>query len=324
MLSAVFLALTPKAWWSLLPSFLLVTVTHADQESIMLGSRDSSEYVDNYIPEDTAKANAAAYPASIASWKDSLPSIEQIEKWVNAYAMQVEGLRQALPRVTRLKADSLYVEHYRYTVYRFLPSLTNSLLHHNYNENNGDTLKLSPREIGILRELGKLDIALSFFGIGSRGAYFKTPHFIQMFGPYVSHDLRALIELKEWENPDSYDPGCGPAHSFAEMGVRVVAWEHFIAKFPESKYVPVARKWYSTYLSDFLQSHENAPLKLGTKDKDDLLPMYQAFVKNHGNKKSGKIVKRFLKIKAKHGYGEVENLVGILDISPPGRSRDFE
>lgn len=95
--------------------------------------------------------------------------------------------------------------------------------------------------------------------IGEGMAEIRTvPNFyLDIFKNNLPEDYVAYLKLEAFDNTTLYAADAGFVISLKEVGDRVINWENFLTKYPESKLYPEAKEAYKDYLTNFLYGLDN-------------------------------------------------------------------
>ena len=80
-----------------------------------------------------------------------------------------------------------------------------------------------------------------------------------MFKNYVTDDYKEYIRLISEENKVTYSADAGLVITFKELGDRIISWENFISKYPESKLVEEVKSFLKNYRLDYILGMDNTP-----------------------------------------------------------------
>lgn len=103
---------------------------------------------------------------------------------------------------------------------------------------------------------------LEFWEVGEGMAEIRTipGYYLAIFGNYVTDDIREFLKINAVEDEKLYSADAGLVISFEELGKRVITWEQFIARFPQSQLLPEARERYKQYQFTYLIGMDNTPV----------------------------------------------------------------
>ncbi|TGD59578.1 hypothetical protein [Flavobacterium humi] len=95
--------------------------------------------------------------------------------------------------------------------------------------------------------------------IGEGMAEIRTvPNFyLDIFKNDLPEDYVAYLKLEAFDNTTLYAADAGFVISLKEVSDRVINWENFLAKYPESMLYPEAKEAYKDYLTNYLYGLDN-------------------------------------------------------------------
>ncbi len=89
----------------------------------------------------------------------------------------------------------------------------------------------------------------------------NEPYFYAtLFKNYLTNDYAHFLEIEAKENTVLYSADAGIAISFKEVSERMLQWENFLIKFPNSKLFDAAKENYNFYVMDYLFGEDNTPV----------------------------------------------------------------
>ncbi|WP_160715157.1 hypothetical protein [Chitinophaga solisilvae] len=142
-----------------------------------------------------------------------------------------------------------------------------------------------------------------------------------LFKSSLPADYNSFLQLQADEDTVLYSADAGLVISFNQVGKRVLNWEKFLDTYPGSIFTAAARELYAGYTLDYLFGEDNTPAFDRHEDLSSLYPEnkqeYLSFVQQHGDTRTGTVVKRFLQqVSTGITYGElrhdIQNTIGIL------------
>lgn len=135
---------------------------------------------------------------------------------------------------------------------------TNNYFSYFYDDNGGNITP--PDSIAVKKAL--LDKAgLEFWEIGEGYTDIRAQadFYLLIFENYVTEDYRDFLRINAEEDKVLYSADGGLAISFNEVGKRVLNWEKFIQKHPNSKLLNQATEMYTNYQLNYLFGEDNTP-----------------------------------------------------------------
>lgn len=138
------------------------------------------------------------------------------------------------------------------------------------------------------------------WGIGEGYTDLRTvpTFYTNLFKTSLPADYNAYLQLQADEDTVLYSADAGLMVPFSLVGQRALNWEKFLNTYPNSIFAAIARDLFERYCNDYLFGEDNTPSFDKRGDLSSLLPenkaAYLSFVQQHGDTKTGGIVKLFL------------------------------
>ncbi|WP_286968902.1 hypothetical protein [Flavobacterium sp. UBA4854] len=158
--------------------------------------------------------------------------------------------------------------------------------------------KNAKKEVKLLgEELSKHQ--LEYFEIGEGYVEIETlPDFYyKIFKDYVTNDYKDYLHLKSEENKTLYSADAGLVISFKELGDRIISWENFMTKYPDSKLIPSVKEEYKNYQMDYLVGQDNTPTAERATDEKYIYPEniqeFDRFVKKYPKSPTAPLISLF-------------------------------
>lgn len=131
----------------------------------------------------------------------------------------------------------------------------NTLLEKFYNEDEKDkeAVKLFGKEL-IKHQLNYDEIGEGIVEITTKNDFYYT-----IFKDYVTNDYKDYLYLISEENKMAYSSDAALIISFKDLGDRIISWENFMTKYPNSKLIPSVKEQYKFYQLDYLFGQDNTP-----------------------------------------------------------------
>jgi len=218
-------------------------------------------------PESQETPQAVVIPDTTAVIKDSLNKNDaELEKVLAGFIKRQTEIKAALLKLKPEQANALY-EQYLVENGKTLERINNleqTVLNNFYSYYSGEEgrLKSPPRAVKLKEE--RLNKAgLQFWELGEGYVEIITVHdfYLNIFKNYVTPDYKEYLEITSHEDIDLYSADAGLAVSFEEVGNRVINWEKFIAKYPDSNLIEKAKELYRGYQLDYLFGLDNTPTR---------------------------------------------------------------
>lgn len=134
--------------------------------------------------------------------------------------------------------------------------------------------------------------------------------YTNLFKTSLPADYNAYLQLQADEDTVLYSADAGLVIPFSLIGKRALNWEKFLDTYPGSIFAATAQEQYERYCEDYLFGEDNTPSFENVADVHSLIPEnkdeYLSFVQQHGDTKTGGIVKQFLdKVSTVKTYDEL-------------------
>ncbi len=137
--------------------------------------------------------------------------------------------------------------------------------------------------------LNKYDLELWYF---ARGSYLirEVPDFYyKTFKDYVTDDYKEYLEITSKENEKSYVADSGLSISLEELGDRIVTWEKFLEKYPNSKLNDKVNNICNSYRRDYILGVPG-----GLYDYKENLKEYKSFQEKYPNSPTTELIGYYL------------------------------
>ena len=148
--------------------------------------------------------------------------------------------------------------------------------------------------------LNKYDLELWDIGEGMVTIR-ELPHlYYDVFKDYVTDDYKEYLKIWAKDSEELYQADAGLLVSFEEIGERIVTWENFLNKYPNSTLKPKVTALLNSYREDYLLGMENTPTLDGGYDNipitvDEVAKKeYDRFMKKYPNSPTVELIKYFL------------------------------
>lgn len=139
----------------------------------------------------------------------------------------------------------------------------------------------------------------------------KNDFYYEIFNDYVTPDYKQFLFLKSEENKTTYSADAGLMISFTDLGNRIITWENFISKYPESKLLDKVKEELKFYQRDYLRGLDNTPtVEIANQDSIYIYPEnieeFNRFIKKHPKSPTTKLIKLFM---AEFKNEEIDRLI---------------
>ena len=114
----------------------------------------------------------------------------------------------------------------------------------------------------------------------------ELPHlYYDLFKDYVTDDYKEYLKIWAKDNEELYQADAGLMISFEELGERIITWENFLNKFPNSTLKQRVNDLLNSYREDYILGMDNTPTIDGGYDNipitidEDVKKEYDRFIK---------------------------------------------
>ncbi|WP_026992951.1 hypothetical protein [Flavobacterium subsaxonicum] len=149
------------------------------------------------------------------------------------------------------------------------------------------------RKVNLLKSAG-----LEFWEIGEGYVEIRTVHdfYYSIFKNYVTPDYKDFLQQTAYEEDDLYSADAGIAIPFKAVGERVIFWENYIARYPNSKLTQEATENYKSYQYDYLFGQDNTPTVESTDNSiyPENLSEFNSFIKKYPNSFTSKLAQQVI------------------------------
>ena len=150
------------------------------------------------------------------------------------------------------------------------------------------------------KTLNKYDLELWDIGEGIVTIR-ELPHlYYDVFKDYVTDDYKEYLKIWAKDNEELYQADAGLMISFEELGERIITWENFLNKFPNSILKPKVTALLNSYREDYILGMENTPTRDGGYDNvpitiyEEAKKEYDRFMKKYPNSPTVELIKYFI------------------------------
>ena len=205
--------------------------------------------------------------------KDSLENFsknknEVLEKLKTLNKEEADELYEEYSETNDIILENLNIEHEK-----FLSGGINGIYNKDIAENFTD------EEMKIANKfLNKYDLELWYF---ARGSYLirEVPDFYyKTFKDYVTDDYKEYLKITSDENEEHYVADSGLCITLEELGDRIITWEKFLEKYPNSKLNDKVNNICNSYRRDYILG-----IPGGIYDYKENLKEYKSFQEKYPN-----------------------------------------
>ncbi|MNK80456.1 hypothetical protein D3C87_1001710 [compost metagenome] len=197
------------------------------------------------IKKDSTKVEDSSQTTQVSS-----DLLEQFSKNKNEVVLKLKTL-------SKQEANALYEKYFdeNSSLLQQIAGKESGVLDKFYNED--ETNKKAVKLLG--EKLSKHQ--LQFWEIGEGYVEIEPLHdfYYTIFKDYVTSDYKDYLYLKSEENKSLYSADAGLVISFKDLGDRVISWENFMNKYPDSKLIASVKEEYKNYQMDYLIGLDNTP-----------------------------------------------------------------
>ncbi|SHF77089.1 tol-pal system YbgF family protein [Flavobacterium defluvii] len=162
-----------------------------------------------------------------------------------------------LKSISNKDANALYEKYFEengYLIHK-IEEKSAGILDNFYSENETDKKNVKLLE----QKLAKYQLKLEEIGEGYVEITTKNDFYYTIFKDYVTKDYKDYLYLKSEENKSLYSADAGLVISFKDLGDRIISWENFLTKYPDSKLIESVKDDYKRYQMDYLIGQDNTP-----------------------------------------------------------------
>ncbi|MDQ6527785.1 hypothetical protein [Flavobacterium sp. LHD-85] len=208
--------------------------------------------------KDSTKVEDSSQTAQVSS-----DLLEQFSKNKNEVILKLKS-------ISAEEANTLYEKYFEENsaLLQQIAGKESGILDKFYNEDEAD--KKAVKLLG--EKLSKHK--LQFWEIGEGYVEIEPLHdfYYTIFKDYVTGDYKDYLHLKSEENKTLYSADAGLVISFKDLGDRVISWENFMTKYPDSKLIASVKEEYKNYQMDYLVGQDNTPTAERATDENYIYP----------------------------------------------------
>ena len=229
--------------------------------------------------------------------KFSKESYDLFEKFATDKKETIEKLKS----LNKEEANNLYEEYQAQnnnTLYDIEDALA-GFLDSIYNDTNGENFT-DKDWADANKILNKYDLELWDIGEGMVTIRELPNLYYDMFKDYVTDDYKEYLKIWAKDSEELYQADAGLLISFEEIGERIITWENFLNKYPDSKLNIKVTALLNSYREDYLLGMDNTPTLDGGYDNipitvDEVAKKeYDRFMKKYPNSPTVELIKYLL------------------------------
>lgn len=145
-------------------------------------------------------------------------------------------------------------------------------------------------------ELNKVGLEFREMGEGVTEIHSLPGYYESIFKNKLTPDYGAYISQIAKDNEENYAVDGGLLITWEELGDRLIVWENFINKYPQSSSIKKAKENYHNYLLDYLLGMDSDRIYNSEEGKiyDDKREAYNALIKKYPNSATAKKTKELI------------------------------
>ncbi|NLY76204.1 MAG: hypothetical protein GX075_13050 [Firmicutes bacterium] len=267
-------------------------------------------------------------PLSLAEYQDYLNSLDRSQPAAVAGGIRV--LERSIPHYSGKDADlaflafnTFYIEaqnHCNETFWRNealiakIRSATQGMTADQIHEylNQPSALQKDPE----IKEFAR-QISSGGFVLKSRAGNFylvENPDFFyNKFSKYLSESLREFLDLRRRETAEGFTANGDLLISFKKIGERIINWEVYLDKYPDSPLKELADYHRQLYLGVFLFGMEDSRTFERKRLKPELKAVYEDFSERFSATKSGDLIGRYYEVLRANDYQYTKEVADFLE-----------
>lgn len=116
------------------------------------------------------------------------------------------------------------------------------------------------------------------------------------FSKYLSVSLRDFLDLRRREKAEGFMEDAELQISFTKIGERIIDWETYLNKYPDSPLKELAIYHYQLYLSAFLFGIDDTKAFERKRLKPEIIKVYEDFQLRFAKTRSANLISRYYKV----------------------------
>ncbi|MEL1244090.1 hypothetical protein AAEO56_07460 [Flavobacterium sp. DGU11] len=190
---------------------------------------------------------------------------KELEKLTSDFIKRKQEIQEKLKKAAPLEANALYEALVKengaelLAIEKLEEHFINNYYSYFYNEEKQITPPDSIQKKVDLLTKTKLEV----WDVGEGIVEIRTlpSYYIDIFKSRVTEDYKEFIAINAEEDKELFVNDAALAVELGEAGRRVINWEKFIAKYPDSKLIERAKSIYLFYQDAYLFGFDNTPVK---------------------------------------------------------------
>lgn len=253
--------------------------------------KDNQTYLD-----DTATDTITKVIDSTALSNKSATGRYHLQQLITPFIAQKKKVEEQLKTATQEEANKLYDSYFEANL-KVLSKIMEK--EHNITDNfysyfYDDKGLVTPpdsiqRKVELLKS-ARLDF--NELGEGYVDICLAPDFYYTLFKKYVTNDYKEYIRIKAEEDKVMYSADAGLMITFKGASERVLNWENFIEKYPDSKFISNAKENYFSYQNDYFFGEDNTPAHDDSgKYFEENIKEYNRFITSNPNSFTSKLAK---------------------------------
>jgi hypothetical protein len=239
----------------------------------------------------------------------------RLEILIEGFIKQREAIKLQLDSLSPEEANNLYISYCK-TIPEMLVSIEKSeqkLLdnYYGYFYNENGSNKTPPDSIKYkLKLINKAQLYFDDDGEGTMFIALNPEFYLNIFKNYVTDDFKEYIELEANDSKVSWTADAGIIIPWDKLAERVINWENFIKRYPDSQLLSSAKETRKYYQDAYLFGMDNT----GTYEYSDYIlypeniAEFKRFIKYYPDSPTAKFAEMMLKNNGKN-YDAINKLV---------------
>lgn len=148
--------------------------------------------------------------------------------------------------------------------------------------------------------LANYDLRITYIGEGEYAIDIVPSFYYDIFKDYVTDDYKEYLKFIAKEKEELYASDGGILISFKDLGERIIGWENFLEKYPNSDFAFIVSEKCISYRKDYILGMMNTPTLDGgyngkpyTINEENLVE-FNRFIKAYPDSPTTELVKYFL------------------------------
>ncbi|WP_131368696.1 hypothetical protein [Chryseobacterium luteum] len=168
----------------------------------------------------------------------------------------------------------------------------------NYYDSDSESYKFPEQIKDLAARFKKEGLEFREVGEGMTEIWSVPNYYYLIFKNKVTPDYNAYIAQMAIEAKDNYAVDAGLVISWKELGNRLIFWENFMKKYPQSPLLKTVKKDYNNYLYDYLYGMDNTPTyeRADGKLYDENRNEYNRIIKKYPGSYTAKRAQEFLNL----------------------------